>query len=65
MFDNSTESPGGAPAAQLVFRMRSAKLVEPDLQTLLTHSPEWAKPVVAAALRAGTPARSVRAKKKR
>lgn len=64
VFDNSTESPDGTPAAQLVFRMRGRRLVEPDLQTLLAHSPEWAKPLVAAAVRVATPIRRGRAKKK-
>ena len=64
VFDNSTQSRDGVPAAQLVFRMRGGKLAEPDLQTLLMHSPEWAKPVVAAAVRVGTSGRRGRAKKK-
>lgn len=60
VFDNSAESPDGVPMARLVFRMRYAELVEPDPQTLLSESPEWAKPVVAAALRTHTPIRRVR-----
>lgn len=64
VFDNSTESPDGAPAAQLVFRLQRTKLLEPDLHTLLTCSPEWAKPLVAAAVRASTPMRRGRAKKR-
>jgi len=64
VFDNSTESPEGAPAAQLVFRMRGRKLVEPDLETLLADSPEWAKPLVAAAVQVAIPIRRWRAKKK-
>jgi predicted ABC-type ATPase len=64
VFDNSAESVDGTPAAQLVFRMRGSKLIEPDLQTLLAHSPEWAKPLVAAAVRVATPIHRGRAKKK-
>lgn len=60
VFDNSTESPDGVPQAQLVLRMRGRKLVEPDPQTLLRLSPEWAKPVVAAVLRVNAPVRRVR-----
>lgn len=62
VFDNSTESPDGVPAARLVFRMRGWKLVEPDLETLLSGSPDWAKPVVAAALRVDTAGRRARAR---
>lgn len=64
VFDNSTESPDGLPAAQLVFRLHGEKLVDPDLQTLLMRSPEWAKPLVAAAVLASTAVRRKRAKKK-
>lgn len=63
VFDNSAESPAGLPAAQLVFRMRGKRIIEPDLETLMARTPEWAKPVVAAALRSSAPARVPRARK--
>lgn len=53
LFDNSTETVDGAPSAKLVFRMRGRKIVEPPVSELLRTCPEWAKPVAAAAIRAG------------
>jgi hypothetical protein len=51
VFDNSTETRDGTPAVKLVFRMRGRKIVEPrDLPTLLGRTPDWAKPLVAAAI---------------
>jgi predicted ABC-type ATPase len=52
VFDNSLETETGLPAAKLVFRMRGTRIVEPQDETLLSNSPEWAKPLVAAAFRA-------------
>ncbi len=52
LFDNSTESLDGTPRARLVFRMRGKNLVAPDLSELLTSTPEWAKPLAAAAIEA-------------
>lgn len=60
VFDNSTESPKGLPQARLVFRMRGRRITEPDLDALMARTPEWAKPVVAAALRAHSARRSAR-----
>jgi predicted ABC-type ATPase len=57
LFDNSTETADGAPSAKLVFRMRRKKIVEPSLSKLLIESPEWAKPIVAAAIWASKPER--------
>ncbi len=57
VFDNSDESPDGLPRAALVFRMRGRRLTEPDVATLLAETPEWAKPVVAAAIKASRGAR--------
>lgn len=54
VFDNSVESTSGLPVAQLVFRMRGARIVEPDIQSLVSQTPNWAKPIVAAALRVNT-----------
>ncbi len=54
VFDNSTETQDGTPAAKLVFRMRGRRIVEPrDPATLLARTPDWAKPLVAAAIDAG------------
>jgi predicted ABC-type ATPase len=51
VFDNSTETASGVPSARLVFRMRGKKIVEPPLSELMRACPEWAKPIVAAAVR--------------
>lgn len=51
VFDNSSESPTGLPRAKLVFRMKRTRIVEPAKEMLLRETPEWAKPLVAAALR--------------
>lgn len=51
VFDNSVETPDGVPHARLVFRMRGQRIVEPDLGSLIYGTPEWAKPIVAAAIR--------------
>ncbi|HMF40567.1 MAG TPA: hypothetical protein VKQ32_07730 [Polyangia bacterium] len=53
VFDNSIETMDGVPNATLIFRMRGRKIVEPSRVRLLTTCPEWAKPIVAAAIRAG------------
>jgi predicted ABC-type ATPase len=52
VFDNSEESGDGTPRVRLVFRMNGRRIVEPDRQTLVVETPEWAKPLVAAAFRA-------------
>jgi predicted ABC-type ATPase len=51
VFDNSIESRTGLPKAKLVFRMKRTRIVEPVKEMLLRETPEWAKPLVAAALR--------------
>ena len=51
VFDNSVESAAGLPVAQLVLRMRGKRIVEPDLAEVVLQVPDWAKPVVAAALK--------------
>jgi predicted ABC-type ATPase len=66
VFDNSTEDAYGRPSAALVFRMLGRKIIEPDTPTLLDTAPEWAHPVVAAALKihsAPTPLRRKRPNK--
>lgn len=52
VYDNCRETKDGSPAPRLVLRMQRRKLVAPDRVTLLTTTPDWAKPVAAAALRA-------------
>jgi predicted ABC-type ATPase len=54
VFDNSEEAADGLPQARLLFRMRRRRIVEPALAPLLKETPSWAKPLVAAALRAHT-----------
>ena len=51
VYDNSRENEDGSPAARLIFRMRERKLIYPDRATLLTTTPDWAKPLAAAALK--------------
>jgi predicted ABC-type ATPase len=50
VFDNSRETRNGAPAARLVLQMERRTLIQPDRETLLRTTPEWAKPLAAAAL---------------
>jgi predicted ABC-type ATPase len=63
VFDNSTESADGLPQTMRVFGMRGEKIIEPDLETLMTQTPNWAKPVVAAAVKVHTARRKARKKK--
>lgn len=55
VYDNSRETKDGSPAARLILRMEKQKLVAPDRSTLLISTPDWAKPLAAAALRVATP----------
>ena len=63
VFDNSVESADGLPQTMRVFRMRGERIIEPDLETLMTQTPNWAKPVVAAAVKVHTARRKARKKK--
>jgi predicted ABC-type ATPase len=63
VFDNSVESAEGLPQTIRVFRMRGERIVDPDLETLMTQTPNWAKPVVAAAVKVHTARRKARKKK--
>jgi hypothetical protein len=47
----TTETACGLPAVQRVFRIRERRIVEPDVEVLMKQAPEWAKPLVAAAVR--------------
>ena len=51
VYDNSRENGDGSPAARLILRMHERKLIYPDRVTLLTTTPDWAKPIAAAALK--------------
>jgi hypothetical protein len=63
VFDNSAESADGLPQTMRVFRMRGERIIEPNLETLMTQAPHWAKPVIAAAFKAHTARRKAREKK--
>ena len=62
VYDNSRETADGSPAARLILRMHERRLIYPDRATLLTTTPDWAKPVAAAALRAGQRPRPTKAR---
>ncbi len=51
IYDNSDESADGTPRARLVFSMSRQRIVKPALDELVAAAPQWAKPVVAAAIR--------------
>jgi predicted ABC-type ATPase len=51
IYDNSDESDDGTPRARLVLSMSRQRIVKPTLDELVAAAPEWAKPVVAAAIR--------------
>lgn len=63
VFDNTEENSSGLPRTKLIFRMRRSKIVEPDNEKLLATTPDWAKPIVAAAIQAGSRGRKARKKK--
>jgi len=51
VYDNSDESEDGRPRARLVFSMSQKRILKPRLDELVVSTPEWAKPIVAAAIR--------------
>jgi predicted ABC-type ATPase len=51
VYDNSDESADGKPRARLVLSMSRRRIVKPTVEELIVATPEWAKPVVAAAIR--------------
>jgi predicted ABC-type ATPase len=63
VFDNSVQSPEGLPQSQLVFRMQGRTMVEPTVEALLEKPPEWAKPIIAAAVKVHQARRAPRRKK--
>ncbi|HWM65887.1 MAG TPA: hypothetical protein VNO35_04835 [Steroidobacteraceae bacterium] len=63
VFDNSEESPAGLPQSKLVFRMHRKKIIEPVVTALLADAPDWAKPVIAAAIRVHSKSSAPRRKK--
>jgi len=50
IFDNSEESPAGRPIPKLVLRMVDKRIVEPSPEECVLQAPEWAKPIVGAAM---------------
>lgn len=50
LFDNSQETDDGLPHAKLVMRMHGSRITEPNIVELVMNAPDWAKPVIAAAL---------------
>lgn len=54
VFDNSAESDDGQPQTKLVMRMRGKRIHEPAINELILNAPDWAKPVIAAALQIHT-----------
>jgi predicted ABC-type ATPase len=51
VYDNSDESTDGKPLARLVLSLSQRRIVKPPLEQLVSAAPDWAKPVVAAAIR--------------
>lgn len=64
VFDNSAETDDGRPNVRRVLQMRGNRILWPSADLLLS-TPEWVKPVVAAALRVHTEARSTPHTRKR
>lgn len=51
LYDNSDESADGTPRARLVLSMSRQRIVNASPDDLVATTPEWARPVVAAAIR--------------
>lgn len=51
VYDNSTESIDGTPRARLVLSMSRRRIVNAPPDELIITTPDWAKPVVGAAIR--------------
>jgi predicted ABC-type ATPase len=51
VYDNSDESADGTPRARLVLRMSRQRIINARPDEILATAPDWAKPVVAAAIR--------------
>lgn len=51
VYDNSEESDDGTPRARLVLSMSRRRIVNALPEALVARTPEWARPVVAAAIR--------------
>jgi predicted ABC-type ATPase len=61
LYDNSEETADGCPQARRVMRMKDRIIVAPpSLDELLRATPEWAKPVVVAALKVNQAALATR-----
>lgn len=51
VYDNSDESADGTPRARLILSMSRQRISRPSIEELIETAPEWARPVVAAAIR--------------
>lgn len=51
VYDNSDESADGKPCARLVMSMSRQRITKPAVEELIATSPQWSKPVAAAAIR--------------
>lgn len=51
IYDNSDESADGTPRARLVLSMSRQRIAKPSIEELVATSPEWARPIAAAAIR--------------
>lgn len=51
VYDNSDESADGKSCARLVMSMSRQRITKPSIEELIATSPEWARPVAAAAIR--------------
>ncbi len=63
IYDNSDESADGAPRARLVLSTSQQRIIKPSVHELVATAPEWAKPVVAAAIRIHEQRRSSKTRK--
>lgn len=62
LYDNSEETADGRPHARRIMRMEGARIIDPSEDALIQSTPDWAKPVIAAAI---TVHRAPRPKKRR
>lgn len=61
LYDNSEETADGRPLARRIMKMKGSRIVQPSVEVLIQSTPDWAKPVVLAAIRVH---RARRAKKR-
>jgi predicted ABC-type ATPase len=51
LYDNSEDTADGRPLARRIMKMKGSRIVAPSVQLLIQSTPNWAKPVVLAAIR--------------